>query len=437
MAIGAVPKAATTGVRHMATRRAFMTGLMLATLLGATQQAMAQDKVIRIGAPLPLTGALAPEGIKQQEGYDLWAEEVNKAGGIKVGNDRYKVQLVYYDYQSATPRAVQLTEKLASEDKVNFIFSPFGSGATKASSNVSEKYKIPTISSTGSSEQVYDQGYKYLFGTLNSNVVVSKALTKYFKEKAPNVKKVAIYSRNDLFPLALATSLDDAAKAAGYQVIYFEKYPLNAMDHSAALTELRAKGADWIYVSGYTDDLIRIRKQMSENKVSAPVITMLAGPAYPEFTESLGDIANGVTSVTWWHPALRFKENDVFGSTENFVKLFQAKYHKVADYAQASSSVAGVVLQLAIEKAGSIDPEKVRDVLANTKFDTFYGPIKFGPSGQNVTADNPIFQIQNKKITIIAPPDVKAGYLLLIMSPIVLCRPRPARRAGDGSSILL
>jgi len=398
----------------MATRRAFMTGLMLATLLGATQQAMAQDKVIRIGAPLPLTGALAPEGIKQQEGYDLWAEEVNKAGGIKVGNDRYKVQLVYYDYQSATPRAVQLTEKLASEDKVNFIFSPFGSGATKASSNVSEKYKIPTISSTGSSEQVYDQGYKYLFGTLNSNVVVSKALTKYFKEKAPNVKKVAIYSRNDLFPLALATSLDDAAKAAGYQVIYFEKYPLNAMDHSAALTELRAKGADWIYVSGYTDDLIRIRKQMSENKVSAPVITMLAGPAYPEFTESLGDIANGVTSVTWWHPALRFKENDVSGSTENFVKLFQAKYHKVADYAQASSSVAGVVLQLAIEKAGSIDPEKVRDVLANTKFDTFYGPIKFGPSGQNVTADNPIFQIQNKKITIIAPPDVKAGDLQLI-----------------------
>jgi branched-chain amino acid transport system substrate-binding protein len=325
-----------------------------------------------------------------------------------------KVEIVYVDYQSNTPRAVQAAERLITQDKVNFLFAPFGSGATKASSNVSEKYKIPTISSTGSSEQVYDQGYKYLFGTLNSNVVVSKALTKYFKEKAPNVKKVAIYSRNDLFPLALATSLDDAAKAAGYQVIYFEKYPLNAMDHSAALTELRAKGADWIYVSGYTDDLIRIRKQMSENKVSAPVITMLAGPAYPEFTDSLGDIANGVTSVTWWHPALRFKENDVFGSTENFVKLFQAKYHKVADYAQASSSVAGVVLQLAIEKAGSIDPEKVRDVLANTKFDTFYGPIKFGPSGQNVTADNPIFQIQNKKITIIAPADVKAGDLQLI-----------------------
>lgn len=399
----------------MANMRLFLIAAAALALLGATHQpTFAQDKVIKVGAPLPLTGALAPEGIKQKEGYDLWAEEANKAGGIKVGSEKYKVEIVYYDYQSATPRAVQLTEKLASEDKVNFIFSPFGSGATKAASNVSEKYKIPTISSTGSSEQVYDQGFKFLFGTLNSNVVVSKALTAYFKEKAPAVKKVAIYSRNDLFPLALATSLEDAAKAAGYEVIYFEKYPLNAMDHSGALTELRAKGADWIYVTGYTDDLIRIRKQMGDTKVTAPIITMLAGPAYPEFIDGLGDAANGVTSVTWWHPELRFTSPDVFKSTENFVKLFEAKYKKSPDYAQASSSVAGVVLQLAIEKVGSLDGEKVREALANTSFQTFYGPIKFGPSGQNVTADNPIFQIQGKKIAIIAPAEVKRSDLQLI-----------------------
>jgi branched-chain amino acid transport system substrate-binding protein len=378
----------------------------------ATQPALAQQ--IRIGAPLPLTGGLAPEGIKQKEGYELWVDEVNKAGGIKVGNTRQKVEIVYYDYQSGTPRAVQLTEKLITEDKVNFLFAPFGSGASKATSNVSEKYKIPNISSTGSSEQVYDQGFKYLFGTLNSNAIVAKAMIAYLKTAAPAVKKVALYSRNDLFPLALATSLEDAAKAGGLSIVYFEKYPLNAADHSAALSDLRAKGADWIYVSGYTDDLIRIRKQMVDLKVSAPVITMLAGPAYPEFVDGLGDAANGVTSVTWWHPELRFKSSDVFNTTENYVKLFQAKYGKLPDYAQASSSAAGAVLQMAIEKAGSIDPEKVRDALASTDFDTFYGPIKFGPSGQNITADNPIFQIQDKKIVITAPENVKRGTLQLM-----------------------
>jgi branched-chain amino acid transport system substrate-binding protein len=375
--------------------------------------AAAQD-VVKIGAPLPLTGGLAPEGLKQKEGYDLWAEAVNGAGGIKAGSKKYKVEIIYSDYQSNTPKAVQLTEKLITEDKVNFIFAPFGSGATKATSNVTEKNKILNMSSTGSSEQVYDQGFKYLFGTLNSNAIVSKALTAYFQQAAPQAKKVAIYSRNDLFPLALANSMEAAAKANGYTIVYFEKYPLNAMDHAGALTELRGKGADWIYVSGYTDDLIRIRKQMADLKVSAPLITMLAGPAYPDFTNALGDVANGVTSVTWWHPEMRFKTSDVFGGTEGYVKAFKAKFNKEPDYIQASSSVAGVVLQMAIEKAGSIESDKVCDVLAATEFQTFYGPIKFGPSGQNVTADNPIFQIQDKKIVMLAPSAVKQGSLQLM-----------------------
>jgi branched-chain amino acid transport system substrate-binding protein len=177
---------------------------------------------------------------------------------------------------------------------------------------------------------------------------------------------------------------------------------------------LLVAGADWIYVTGYTDDLIRIRKQMADTKVNAPIVTMLAGPAYPDFVDGLGDIANGVTSVTWWHPELRFTSSDIFGSTEKYVKLFSAKYQKTPDYAQASSSAAGIVLQLAIEKAGTIEPDKVRDMLASTEFHTFYGPIKFGPSGQNVTADNPIMQIQNKKIVIVAPANVKGGDLQLM-----------------------
>jgi branched-chain amino acid transport system substrate-binding protein len=112
------------------------------------------DKVIRIGAPLPLTGPLAPEGKKQQQGYDLWAEQANKSGGINVGGESYKVEIIYHDYQSNTPRAVQLAEKLITEDKANFLFSPFGSGATKAASGVSEKYGIPTIAATASSVAV-------------------------------------------------------------------------------------------------------------------------------------------------------------------------------------------------------------------------------------------------------------------------------------------
>src|SRR3954464_8149021 len=131
--------------------------------VGVTSAALAED-VIRFGAPLPITGPLAPEAVKQQQGYDLWAEQANKAGGIDVGGKKYKVEIVYSDYQSNTPRSVQTTEQMITQDKVNFMFGPFGSGAAKAASTIAEKYKVPMLAATASSSQVYDQNYKYLFG---------------------------------------------------------------------------------------------------------------------------------------------------------------------------------------------------------------------------------------------------------------------------------
>src|SRR4051794_33165228 len=96
--------------------------------LGAPGPAAADD-VVRFGAPLPLTGPLAPEAVKQKQGYDLWAEEANKVGGINVGGKRYKVEMVYADYQSNTPRSVQTSEQMITQDKVSFLFGAFGSGA--------------------------------------------------------------------------------------------------------------------------------------------------------------------------------------------------------------------------------------------------------------------------------------------------------------------
>ena len=102
--------------------------LAVAAIGWTSQSSMASaEDVIRFGAPLPLTGPLAPEGIKQQQGYDLWAEQANKAGGISVGGKKYKVEIVYADYQSNTPRAVQTTEQMITQDNVNFLFGAFGS----------------------------------------------------------------------------------------------------------------------------------------------------------------------------------------------------------------------------------------------------------------------------------------------------------------------
>jgi branched-chain amino acid transport system substrate-binding protein len=104
---------------------------------------------------------------------------------------------------------------------------------------------------------------------------------------------------------------------------------------------------------------------------------------------------------------VRYKGEDVFGSTEAFNKAWAAKYKSEPDYAQASAAAAGAVLQIAIEKAGSIEPTKVRDALAAMDSVTFYGRIKFGPTGQVTSLKPPVFQIQGGKPVVIVPDEIK------------------------------
>ena len=382
--------------------------LIVASLGLSATAAMAQD-VIKFGAPLPLTGPLAPEAIKQQQGYDLWAEQANKAGGISVGGKKYKVEIVYADYQSNTPRAVQTTEQMITQNNVNFLFGPFGSGAAKAGSSVSEKYKVPTIAATASSSQVYDQGYKYLFGTFTPNDTLTTPLTQMVKAKAPDVKKVAILARNDLFPLAIAQEMEKSAKGNGLEVAYFEKYAIGTLDHSATLSQIKSLAPQWIFVTGYINDLLLVKKQMADQQIKATVVSMIAGPAYQEFIDAAGAGGENITSAAWWHPAAQYAGKDIFGTTSNYVKLFKEKYKSEPDYAQASASVAGALFQMAIEKAGSLDKDKVRDELAKLDVMTFFGPVKFGPTGQINSLEPPVFQLQGGKPVVLSPALIKQG----------------------------
>ena len=393
--------------------------LRLATLLVSSAVlvmaggAYADPATIKIGAPLPLTGPLSPEGTKLKQGYDLWADTANAAGGISVGAEKRRIELVYYDYESNTPKAVQLAEKLVNDDKVDFLFGPFGSGPTKAASSVAEKYGVPMIASTASSVEVYDQGYKNLFGVFTANDTLTEPIAELVSKNFPNVKKVAILARNDLYPLALAQDFSKSAAKRGMQVVVFEKYAIGSMDHASALTQMRAARPDWVIATGYVNDLILIRKQMADISVRAPLITMINGPAYQEFIDAVGTLSDNVTSAAWWHPAAKYKGDDVFKSTENYAKLFSAKYKSDSDFTTAGGSAIGVVLQMAIEKAGTIDRAKVRETLSSSKFETFFGPLAFNSVGQAISYTPPIFQIRGGKSVVVYPSEIASSQLQL------------------------
>jgi len=398
--------------RKSVSRRTFgaMIGGLGVTAISAGRASAQGSDVVKVGAPLPLTGPLSPEGLKQQRGYNLWAETVNAKGGIKAGGKAYKVEIVYVDYASNTPRAVQSAERLITQDGVSFLFAPFGSGATKATTSVSEKYEIPMIAPSASATEIFDQGYKYIFSTLTPNESVAEPLAEAITQNK-SIKRLAILARNDLFPLAIARAVEAAAKPRGVEVVMFERYAIGVLDHSAAITQMRAADPDWVLGTGYINDLVAMRKQIADLGVKSLAISMIAGPAYKEFVEASGTLANNVSSVSWWHPAVRYQGKDVFGSTEGFNAAFTAKYKSDADYIEASSAACGTVVQLGMEAANSADPKVVRNAIAKLDVETSYGRVRFGATGQINSLEPPVFQIQGGNPVVISPKAIKQGEL--------------------------
>ncbi len=390
--------------------RLFKPAACIAALLVFTVS-LAAEKTVLIGAPLPLTGALAPEGTKLRQGYELWLEQVNAQGGVKLGKDRRKVELRFYDYQSSTPKAVQLAEKLISHDKVDFLFSPFGSGAAKAASTVAEKNNIPMIASSASSAEVFDQNYKNLFGLYTDNSSLTEPIATLVQTKLPQAKRVAILARNDLYPLSLANEFEKSAKKRGLEVGYFERYAIGTLDHAASLTKMATVKPDWIIITGYINDLILVRKQLADLRIEPRILTMINGPAYDEWAKAVGPLSENVTTASWFHPVLKYKSDDVFGSTQKFVELFRKKFGSEPDFTQASGAAVGVILQQAIERAGSTSRDAVRAELKKGGFNTFFAPVSFGPSGMADSYIPPVYQIQDGKVTAVYPTSIATSEL--------------------------
>ncbi len=392
--------------------RVFVTLLAagMAAILGAgfAPPAQAAQEVLKIGAPLAATGADAREGALAKQGYDLWAETVNAHGGIKVDGKTYRVEIIYYDDQSKPQTSAELTDKLLSQDHVNFLLGPYGSPATFADAPIAEKYKVPMVEANGAARKIFAQGYHYVFGILSPADEYATAMLKAAATLNPKPHTVAILSADDLFSLEVANGARQWADHNGMKVVYFQKYPVGVADLSAALTSIKALHPDILIESGHLQESLLVMKQAQTLNVDAKFYGFTVGPTTPDFVKALGPAADDVFASSQWTPEVKYR-GPVFGTAEDYARAFEKKYGFVPDYHAAESSAAGVVLQLAIEKAGSVDPQKVRDALVSLDAQTFYGPVRFDAHGLNTAKPMVTVQIQHGKVMTVWPADIASA----------------------------
>ena len=367
-----------------------------------------EEGVIKVGAALPLTGDLAPQGKDQRDGYEIWVKTVNDLGGIEIEGKKYKVELVVEDYASDTNTAVKLAEKLITQDKVNFLLGPYGSASIMAVAPIAEKYRVIHMAPTGASEKIYSQGYKYTFGTLSSSeAAFARPWVEGVLAKDPTVKKIAILARNDLYPLDVAETVKRIAEEKGLEVVYFGSYPIATKDLSAPLSEVKRSNPDVFFFSGYANDAMLAIRQSKQIGLYVKAFGATAGLTTPDFLEGMKEAANNITSVETWTPTIPDTyRDDQFGTAADYAKKYQEMFGYVPPYTAASSTVSGYVLQKAIERAQSLDPTKVREEIAKFDENTFYGHVKFNENGQNV-APGFMIQIEYPDLHVIWPEEAK------------------------------
>ena len=199
--------------------RLFLAGLLALSPSLALQapSARADDTTIVFGASLALTGRDSREGALTREGYDFWKDYINAHGGMKVGGKTYKVDIKYADDESNPQTAARLVEKFYSQDHVNFILGPYGSGSSATAAAVVERLKTPMVEGNGAAESIFNEGFKYTFAVLSPakrylEGVVDMALHE--KKKPKNVR-VAVVAANDAFSLEVVQGAAAFAQAHG------------------------------------------------------------------------------------------------------------------------------------------------------------------------------------------------------------------------------
>lgn len=375
------------------------------------------------GAPVSLTGATATEGKLTLEGYQLWVKQVNAHGGIKVGNTTYQVQLKYYDDGSSPTKSAQLTQQLITSDKVNFLLGPYGTTATLQDEAIAEQYKIPMVEGNGAAKAIFSKGFHYIFGVLSpaaeyGKVMLEAALT------APNPPKtVAIISADDAFSKEVAAGAKDFATGHNLKVVYFQQYPANTTDLTSVLTALKTSGPggtvpDMLLGSGHEGEAVTTMKECKQLHINAKIYGFTVGPSTPDFVSVLGSTANGVLGSSQWTAQEKYNGIDVFQTPANYAQMYMQEYGHAPSYQSAESTAVGLAFQYAIQKAGSIDPLKVRDALASLDIMTFYGQIRFDSTGANTYKPMATIQIQDGKVVTVYPTDVANAQLIYPVPPL-------------------
>ena len=388
--------------------RAF--GLLLGLAATGPGSAQAQQP-IRIGASLSQTGSFAALGQNQLRGYQLCVKHANEKGGA-LGR---KLELIVEDDQSQAKVAVDIYEKLITQDKVDAILGPYSSPITEAVANVSEKYRMPMMAANAATTAIFRKGRKFVFMMLSPAEVYLEGLIDIAQKRG--LKTIAVLSEDTLFPKATAQGTIELAKKRGLQVVLVESYPKGATDFTALLRKVAAANPDVVAAGTYFDDAVALTRGLKSLDINPKLFGVTVGGDLPKFHSTLGSTAEFVYGASQWEAELvALRAGGLvpiarqFPGAAEFVEAHDKEFPGAGlSYHTAAGYGACQIFVEALKRAGSLDGGRIRDAIAKFDTHTVFGAFKVDEGGFQVAHKMVLFQWQDGKKVIVWPEELAPG----------------------------
>jgi branched-chain amino acid transport system substrate-binding protein len=412
----------------MLSRRGVAAGL--GSLMAAPvmpRRAFAASGELRIGALYPLSGSLSVLGTEALAGARVAVEMVNEAGGV----GGQKVVLVEAD--ATTPaNATNEARRLITREDLKLLVGTYGSSISLAIAGAANQFKIPYFEGAAVADDLTQRGYRYVF-RLNDNAAAmaktqAQAVQEIFAPKIGRPMKdlrIAIIHEDSAFGSSISTDFIAQLKQAGVTPVAEEPYAASTQDLSSLVLRLKELKPDVLAVTQYFNDAVLFWRQ-ARNADYNPgyFISIGAGQASPDYRRGVGKDGDGVLLADV--PSAGVKPEalvpEAAATQRQFVARYKAKMGKdPASHATRHFSSMSVLLTKILPKAGSLDPEKIREVtmsLDEPVGSTILGfGIKFGDDGQNTRAFNVVLQWQNGQLVTVWPERFATAAPIMVPLP--------------------
>jgi len=381
------------------------TMLMVMGMVIGSHAAEAPKSII-IGALVSMTGPDALTGQPSKHGYQLGADMINAKGGVYVKEYGKKIplELVFQDMETNPEKAIGRAEALNSRYNATTVV---GTTLINATADIFEKNKLPAVTMLVAIDSVFERGFKNYFtvGKLNSDTAKGfiAVLDNLPKDKRPT--KIALAVEQTHFVTELCNFVTKEATARGMSVVFEGKYAMLSPDMSQLIMQAKNAGAEVFLGAPVPPDAITMLKQMNELGYRPKAIIFNRATDDQSWAK-MGDLVNYTIGSPDWVPSINFP------GVKELNEKMKAQTGEDANYAIGPGVASIQVIAAAIEKAGTLKRDKVRDAIAATDIMTVTGPVKFQANGKRQDAIPVVTQWQNGKTELVWPDKMKTKSLI-------------------------